>query len=139
MFPQDLSWPFALSIIALNLFGLWIFRSANGEKNAFRSNPTDPSVQHLQYMTTQSGSKLLVSGWWGSARKINYLGDWLMGVAWCLPCGFHSIIPYFYAVYFGMLLAHRAYRDELKCRKKYGEDWKLYCQKVPYVFIPRVF
>ena len=22
---------------------------------------------------------------WGLARKINYLGDWLMSLSWCLP------------------------------------------------------
>ena len=24
--------------------------------------------------------------------------------AWCLPCGFNSIVPYFYVIYFGILL-----------------------------------
>ena len=27
--------------------------------------------------------------------------------AWCLPCGFDSIIPYFYVIYFGVLLGER--------------------------------
>lgn len=26
-----------------------------------------------------------MSGWWGTARHINYLGDWLMSWAYCLP------------------------------------------------------
>ena len=24
--------------------------------------------------------------------------------SWCLPCGFGNIVPYFYVIYFGMLL-----------------------------------
>ena len=37
-----------------------------------------------------------ISGWWGAARKINYTGDWLMGLSWCLFAGNDSLIPYFY-------------------------------------------
>ena len=38
------------------------------------------------YVATANGSRLLVSGWWGMARHLNYLGDLVMGLAWCLPC-----------------------------------------------------
>jgi delta14-sterol reductase len=137
--PQDLSAGYLGFIVLLNLFGLYIFRSSNSEKDAFRTNPDDPKVKHLKYMTTKTKRKLLISGWWGTARKINYTGDWLMSVAWCLPCGFGSIIPYFYCIYFAGLLIHRADRDNHICSAKYGEDWKQYCQKVPYKFIPYVF
>lgn len=74
LYPQDLSFPFLVAILFLNLSGLYIFRSANSQKNEFRSNPNSPSVKHLKYIKTESGSKLLVSGWWGAARKINYTG-----------------------------------------------------------------
>ncbi|KAH8815727.1 Delta(14)-sterol reductase-like protein [Xylogone sp. PMI_703] len=67
--------------------GYYIFRSANNEKNRFRTDPTDPRVAHLKYMETKAGSKLLISGWWGIARHINYLGDWIMAWAFCLPTG----------------------------------------------------
>jgi delta14-sterol reductase len=65
--------------------GYYIFRASNNEKNRFRTNPEDPKIKHLEYMTTKSGSKLLVSGWWGTARHINYLGDWLLSWSYCLP------------------------------------------------------
>jgi hypothetical protein len=68
----------------------------------------------LAFITTESGSRLLTAGWWGVSRHINYFGDWLMGVSWCLPCGFGSPIPYFYAVYFAVLLIHRQIRDDHK-------------------------
>jgi hypothetical protein len=74
LFPVHLDNFVAMSILALNLLGLWIFRSANSEKNAFRTNPDQPSCAHLKYMTTKRGTRLLVSGWWGAARKINYTG-----------------------------------------------------------------
>jgi hypothetical protein len=147
IFPQDLSLPFLVAVLSLNFFGLYVFRSSNSEKNAFRSNPNDPIVAHLSYIKTESGSKLLTSGWWGLARKINYtgilslfiLGDWLMSVAWCLPCGFASIIPYFYCIYFAILLFHRAGRDDEMCHHKYGKDWEKYKKLVPYKFIPGLF
>lgn len=73
-----------LSIIGL---AFYIFRSANSQKNAFRTNPKDPKVAHLKYIETKTGSKLLISGWWGIARHINYLGDWLQSWPYCLPTG----------------------------------------------------
>ena len=72
------------------------------------------------------------------ARKINYTGDWLLGLSWCLYCGFGSIIPYFYSIYFAVLLVQRAWRDNKACEHKYGADWKEYTKLVPYVFIPYV-
>ena len=89
-------------------------------------------------METEAGSKLLISGWWGMARHINYTGDWIMGLSWCLPCGLNHPLPYFYAIYFAILLIHRAQRDEAKCKKKYKKDWVKYCQLVPYQLIPGI-
>ncbi|KAI9189070.1 erg24, C-14 sterol reductase [Blastocladiella emersonii ATCC 22665] len=129
----------AAAILAVNLLGYWIFRSANSEKDAFRSNPNAPDVAHLKYMETASGSKLLVSGWWGIARHINYFGDWIMSVAWSLPCGFADPLPYYYPIYFAILLVHRFYRDEHKCKSKYGKDWDEYCRRVPSRIVPYVF
>eukprot|EP00967_Tisochrysis_lutea_P013055 scaffold14543_cov30-Tisochrysis_lutea.AAC.2 len=75
---------------------------------------------------------------WGMARKINYTGDWLMGLAWSLTCGFTTPIAYFYPVYFAVLLMHRAWRDDHACSLKYGADWLEYKQRVPFVFIPGI-
>merc|ERR1712146_265834 len=72
--------PLALSLVcALNILGYCIFRGANGQKDAFRRDPSDPSVAHLE-----------------------------------------TIIPYFYAIYFAILLVHRALRDDDQCSRKYG-------------------
>lgn len=41
----------------------------------------------MEVLTTSSGEKLLISGWWGWLRQPNYLGDILMYWAFVLPCG----------------------------------------------------
>lgn len=137
--PHDLSWPFASFIIALKLCGYVIFRCANSQKNAFRKNPSDPKLAHLKTIHTSTGKSLLVSGWWGFVRHPNYLGDLIMALAWSLPCGFNHILPYFYVIYFTMLLVHREARDEHQCKRKYGLAWEKYCQRVPYRIFPYVY
>ncbi|TFK48660.1 ERG4/ERG24 ergosterol biosynthesis protein [Heliocybe sulcata] len=124
------------AIVLVNATGYWIFRDSNGEKNDFR-NGKNP--KNLQYFETQRGTKLLTSGWWGLSRHPNYLGDLVMAIAWCLPTGFDTPIPYFYPIYFAVLLIHRQRRDDDNCQKKYGEDWNKYMELVPYRIIPYVY
>jgi delta14-sterol reductase len=88
-------------------------------------------------MTTEQGSKLLTSGWWGVSRHPNYMcvvcclfghlgphrllrGDLLMALAWSLPTGFDTPLTYFYVVYFAVLLIHRQRRDDERCQNKYA-------------------
>jgi Delta14-sterol reductase len=127
-----------LLIVGIYLLGYWIFRSSNGQKDLFRRDPDHPQVVHLSYLQTKRGTRLLTSGWWGLARKINYLGDYVMAVSWCLLCGYGSIVPYYYAIYFAVLLIHRSIRDDHMCHEKYGNDWLEYKKKVPYRFIPGI-
>lgn len=125
-------------IVCLYLLGFVIFRGANGQKDVYRRNPNDPSVAHLTYLQTKRGTRLLTSGWWGMARKINYTGDYVMGLTYSLVCGVDSIVPYYYAVYFAILLIHRSIRDDEMCHEKYGTDWIEYKRQVPYRFIPGI-
>jgi len=135
------------ALAAAGIGSYYIFRGSNSQKDAFRKNPSAPNVSHLKTMAvtnanTGKASQLLVSGWWGMARKINYTGDWLMGCVWSgttgLPNASGSILTYFYPIYFAVLLIHRAWRDEHFCKQKYGEDWKEYKRRVPYVFFPYI-
>lgn len=137
--PQSLSPLGAAGIILLNGIGYFIFRKSNSQKNQFRRDPTHPSVADLETIATATGKRLLVSGWWGFVRHPNYLGDILMALAWSLPCGFSHIVPYFYVIYFTVLLIHREDRDERQCRTKYGLAWDTYCKRVPYRIIPYVY
>lgn len=136
---QDLAPWQAVCVVALQLAGYAAFRGANSQKDMFRRDPDHPSVRSLKTMKTDRGTRLIISSWWGLARHINYTGDWLMGLAWCLTTGCSSIVPYFYAVYFAVLLIHRDRRDEHSCRQKYGKDWDKYCALVPYRFIPHIY
>lgn len=155
---------YVLLILAIQATGYYIFRATNNEKNVFRTNPNDPKVAHLEYIETATGSRLLTTGWWGVARHINYLGDWLMSWSYCLPTlaagykltptilfegsrlvstdgmkGAAIPITYFYMLYFAILLIHREMRDEAKCRRKYGADWERYCKTVKWRILPGVY
>uniref|UniRef100_A0A671X6X2 Delta(14)-sterol reductase LBR n=1 Tax=Sparus aurata TaxID=8175 RepID=A0A671X6X2_SPAAU len=137
--PNPLSLPAVGAIITLKLVGFYIFRKSNSEKNAFRRNPSDPKLSHLKTIPTATGKSLLVSGWWGVVRHPNYLGDLIMALAWSLPCGFSHLLPWYYMIYFIILLVHRDSRDMSECRRKYGSAWDEYCRTVRYRIIPRVY
>jgi len=127
-------------IVTLNLTGYFIFRTANLQKHRFRSDPDRPVWGHPpEFIRTANGSLLLTSGWWGVARHLNYLGDWIMALAWCLPVGFAHPLPWFYLVYFTILLVHRERRDHDMCLSKYGAAWETYCRKVPWRIVPGVY
>uniref|UniRef100_A0A4W2HNR8 Delta(14)-sterol reductase TM7SF2 n=1 Tax=Bos indicus x Bos taurus TaxID=30522 RepID=A0A4W2HNR8_BOBOX len=110
--PQPLGWPLASFICLIN---------------------------DLETISTATGRRLLVSGWWGMVRHPNYLGDLIMALAWSLPCGVFHLLPYFYFLYFTALLVHREDRDERQCRQKYGLAWHEYCRRVPYRIVPYVY
>lgn len=179
-YPLELGLWGLLGVFAVQATGYYIFRASNNEKNRFRTNPKDPKIRHLKYMETAAGSKLLISGWWGTARHINYLGDWILGWSYVLPTGLAGyvvrnamthpadavvpgsgavfgghpvgryvvpgeakgwgmLITYFYMLYFAILLIHRERKDEEKCRRKYGKDWDIYCEKVPWRIVPGIY
>ncbi|KAK2720283.1 hypothetical protein QYM36_004233 [Artemia franciscana] len=84
-------------------------------------------------------SKLLISGFWGVARHLNYVFEILAAFSWCAAGWGHGVWPFLYAVFLTVLLVHRVFRDEEKCADKYGPYWKKYCEKVPYRMIPYIF
>ena len=137
---HELPWWGTLGIVLLNAAGYVIFRATNIQKHRFRRDPAAPVWGKApRAIRTAAGSLLLVSGWWGLARHINYLGDLLMGLAWCLPTGFQHPLPYFYIAYFTILLVHRERRDHATCAAKYGDDWKRYCDAVPWRIVPGLY
>lgn len=137
--PQ-LSTPAAVGVLLLSVAGYYMFRSSNLQKLKFRRDPSQLIWGRVpECIDTKRGTKLLVSGWWGLARKTNYLGDIVMATAWCLSCGFGSLVPYFYVLYFVPLLLDRERRDHAMCTRKYGDDWERYCKRVPYRIVPFVY
>ena len=63
----------------------------------------------------------------------------MMGLAWCLTCGFGHALPYFYIVYFTVLLVHRERRDHAACARRYGPPWRRYVEQVPWRIVPGVY
>jgi delta14-sterol reductase len=122
-------------IILIMIVGFYIFKSSNNQKNDFRRG----KLPHLKSIQTDRGTKLLVEGWWGMSQHINYFGDMLIALSWCLPTGFNTILTYFYVIYFSSLLFHRQARDEEKCKNKYGKYWTEYEKQVPYKIIPYIY
>ena len=128
-----------VAVWALAALGMWVFRGANSQKDAFKRDPDAPEFRGMRTIATARGTRLLADGWWGVARHVNYLGDWLMSVAWSLPTGAASPVTYFYPLYFAVLLVHRDLRDGEKCAKKYGKSWDQFCAAVPWRIVPRVY
>lgn len=90
--PVSMGWSGTGGVMSVLLVGFTIFRLSNMQKNTFRTNPNDPSVAHLSYIETKTGSRLITSGWWGVARHINYLGDWIQSWPYSLPTGFSGYV-----------------------------------------------
>ena len=84
-------------------------------------------------------SKLLTSGFWGITRHMNYSFEILTSLMWSM-CGYEfGIIPFLYLFYIIILLVHRIYRDEEKCKKKYGKYWEKYCNIVKYRLVYGIY
>ncbi|KAH7048297.1 delta(24(24(1)))-sterol reductase [Macrophomina phaseolina] len=136
---------------AAYLFAYWVWDTGNSQKNMFRAmergvalnRKTFPQlpwkyVKNPQVIQTSTGDNIMCDGWYGMARKIHYTCDWFFAFSWGLITGFNSPFPWFYSIFFSVMIVHRAKRDIERCRERYGEAWKEYERRVPYLFIPYV-
>ncbi|KAL1491999.1 hypothetical protein ABEB36_012509 [Hypothenemus hampei] len=119
------------------LTGRLIARISNNLKDAFRKNPYSPSLSKLEAIPTNQGKKILASGLWSRVRHPNYLGDIISELALipfvaCSP-------PVLIQIFRVLFLLNRAHRDNQHCKQKYGPTWDRYCNRVPYLLIPRVY
>ncbi|KAK5117489.1 hypothetical protein LTR85_008874 [Meristemomyces frigidus] len=143
--------PVLVFLYASYLFAYWAWDTSNSQKNMFRATergyaqdrktfPQLPwkSIPNAQHIKTESGDSLLVDGWYKYARKIHYTCDLYFAFCWGLITGFNSPFPWFYPLFFSVMIVHRAYRDIQRCREKYGDAWVEYEKRVPYLFIPYV-
>lgn len=144
-----LSWGMAAVVFVLGLLAIWINYQADLQRQRVRATDGEctvwgkkPELIRASY-TTDTGEKkeslLLVSGWWGVSRHFHYVPELTVAFLWCLPSGFHSILPYSYFIFLCILLTHRSIRDDKKCEAKYGEYWDEYRKRVPYKIVPGVF
>ena len=136
---------FVVVVYVMLIFGYYIFDSANCQKASYKlpgiDRATFPQVpwgvleEPIRVIKTSRGN-LLADGWYRYVRKIQYTGDILMAASWGLICGFDSLLPYFYCLFFTLMILHRQSRDEVRCAEKYGEAWTKYVEEVPNVFVP---
>jgi delta14-sterol reductase len=143
----------AVALTLLYLLGFWIFRGANEQKHRFKEaqlqararGAADPDRAASEACLIWGqpaetlGGRILVSGFWGIGRKLNYTGELCMYYAWTLTTGTQSIVPYLVPIWLTLFFPHRAWRDEKKCREKYGELWDDYCRRARFRMFPFLY
>ncbi|XP_068210046.1 delta(14)-sterol reductase TM7SF2-like isoform X2 [Palaemon carinicauda] len=136
---NELEWYFLSLIAAVNLIGYTLSRGSYSQIHAFRKNPSDPAVAHLESLPTSAGRRLLVSGWWGVVRHPNYLGSIISFTSWTFLCGFNLALPWLILALTCSAFIQRIYEVEKDCKRKYGTAWDSYTERVKYRLIPKVF
>lgn len=145
------TWAIVL-LTATYLFVYYVWDTCNSQKNAFRQEERGTPYErktfpHFYYgrlknpksIPTKTGDSILCDGWYGRARKLHYTCDLFFALSWGAITGFNSPFPWFYPIFFSLMIVHRARRDIERCHEKYGEAWEEYTRRVPWLFIPYVF
>lgn len=114
-------------------------RSTEGNCLVWGKKPKLILASYIDQKGDNKQNLLLASGWWGLARHFHYVPEILAALFWTLPALFHNLLPYGYVIFLTALLLDRAFRQERRCKSKYGEHWENYCDEVPYKVIPFVF
>lgn len=159
----DLSFLSSVAICLLYLLGWCLTRGANMQKYYSRKYPYSTTCfmgaisQHKL-----SNTHILISGFWGVSRHLNYMGEIIQGIALALP-GFlvclevnkvinleNSLwyyipecvvryIPWLYPLYYVALFIPRQLDDDIVCQNKYGQLWNEYTALVPYKIFPGIW
>jgi len=142
-------YPFWLLIAFALLFLVgWIFtRGANLQKYFFKIAPEKKFLCMKPETVSDGKHTLLVSGYWGASRHINYLGEIIQACAiaavafvYGASAGYPAILlVWLYPIYYIGLLFTRQADDDVICKAKYGELWDTYKKKVKYRIIPLIY
>ena len=138
----DPGWSTVYYIVAICIFftGWSLSRGANMQKYFFKRDPKKVFLGIQPQAITDGNKTLLVSGFWGLSRHINYLGEVLMGTGIALSVGYPGTIwPWLYPLYYVVLLFPRQADDDKRCAEKYGPLWDEYVERVPYRIIPYIY
>lgn len=122
----------------------YVFRQTQGECRIWGRKPRKLVAKYTTADGATKTSLLLLDGWWRLARHFHYVPEILASFFWSVSAGWPRqgvsavLGPYFYVIYLTILLTDRAWRDDDRCRIKYGKYWDKYCAQVPYKIIPGV-
>lgn len=146
--PIELSTITALAIFTIGASSIFINYFADKQRQKVRSTNgnckvwgKEPRITVATYTTDTGETKqniLLSSGWWGITRHFHYIPEIVGALCWSIPALFTNFAPYFYVLFLATLLLTRAFRDDERCARKYGEYWEEYCNLVPYKLVPYI-
>ena len=130
-----------LALYALIFFSGWgLSRGANLQKYFFKKSQGKVFLGITPETITDGNKTLLVNGFWGLSRHINYLGEILMATGLILCVGHPLMVwPWLYPLYYVALLFPRQMDDDKRCANKYGPLWDVYLKKVPFRIIPFIY
>ncbi|MEZ4241130.1 MAG: ergosterol biosynthesis protein [Myxococcota bacterium] len=134
--------PLWSAILAAACFfaGWGLSRGANLQKYRFKTRPTAPFLGIAPDVVTDGRRSLLVSGFWGVSRHVNYLGELGMAVGLTLALGRPSDpLPWLYPLYYVALLVPRQWDDDRRCAEKYGPLWDAYRARVRWRIVPGLY
>jgi len=145
----DLPPPLLYSILVIGVLMVAINYDSDRQRYVFRQSEgkcliwgKKPKMIVAEYTTSEGNvrkSLLLLSGWWSISRHFHYMPEILATLCWSLPAWNTAFIaPYFYVAFLTILLLDRSYRDDERCRNKYGIYWDSYCKEVPYKIVPGI-
>ena len=137
--PHTPSW--LLFVYVLIFLSGWILsRGANLQKYFFKKDPGKAFLNIVPETISDDNNALLVNGFWGISRHVNYSGEILMASGIVLCTGYPTLIgPWLYPLYYILLLISRQRDDDKRCALKYGDLWKTYVKRVPYRIIPYIY
>ncbi|CAF2973104.1 unnamed protein product [Rotaria sp. Silwood2] len=134
--PLSMTW--IISTVLLHFIGHYVFRESNWQKFDVRKYGSQVKIWGKKAELLEE--RLLLSGFWGIGRHLNYTGEILVYLSIALCSGTISFVPYILPVSLCILLSQRAARDDQRCRKKYGEKtWGRYCKIAKFRMIPYVY
>ena len=121
--------------------GGWVLtRGANMQKYLFKTAPERKFLWLAPEVLSDGRHKLLVNGFWGVSRHINYLGETIQAVAIALAPGYFGIVMvWLYPLYYVGLFISRQADDDKFCQAKYGQLWDDYRARVRYRIIPGIY
>jgi Ergosterol biosynthesis ERG4/ERG24 family len=127
--------------VALFFSGWVLARGANLQKYYFKTDPARATFGPIPQRALVLGDRrVLVSGFWGLSRHVNYLGELLMATALALCLGYPTaLLPWLYPIYYVLLLVPRQLDDDRRCAEQYGPLWDEYRRAVPHRIIPFLY